>query len=67
MRFNRNKHKINGFMTDELSLARNRTIELHKILLKNKTLEDTQNYIAQRKNKAKQTKILCGKSKLEYK
>ncbi len=42
MRFNRNKHKINGFMTDELLLARNRKIELHKISLKNKTLEDTQ-------------------------
>jgi hypothetical protein len=48
MRFNRNKHKINGFMTDELLQARNRKLELHKIALKNKTPEDTHNYVTQR-------------------
>jgi hypothetical protein len=62
MRFNRNKHKINGFMTDELLLARNRKIELHKISLKNKTLEDTQNYIAQRNH----YNTLLRKSKQKY-
>jgi len=48
MRFNRNKHKINGFMNDDLLQARNKKLELHKIALKNKTQEDTQNYITQR-------------------
>jgi uncharacterized protein YqkB len=35
-------------MTDELLQARNRKLELHKIALKNKTPEDTHNYIIQR-------------------
>ena len=48
MRFNHNKQKINGFMTDELLQARNRKLELHKIALKNKMPEDTHNYIIQR-------------------
>jgi hypothetical protein len=48
MRFNRNKHKINGYMTDELLLARNNKLELHKIAIKNKTPENTLNYITQR-------------------
>jgi hypothetical protein len=48
VRFNRNKHKINGYMTDDLLTARNTKQELHKKALKNKTPEDTHNYITQR-------------------
>jgi len=47
MRFNRNKHKIKGFMSDELLQARNYKLELQKIALKNKTQEDKINYITQ--------------------
>jgi hypothetical protein len=48
VRFNRNKHKINGYMNDELLLARATKMELHKISLKNKTPEDTRKYIEHR-------------------
>ena len=35
-------------MNEELLQARNKKLELHKISLKNKTLEDKHNYITQR-------------------
>jgi len=48
VRFNRNKHKINGYMKEELLACRATKLELHKISLRNKTPVDTRNYIEHR-------------------
>jgi predicted transcriptional regulator len=48
VRFNKNKHKINGYMTDELLNAHKNKLALHKTSLKSKALEDHNRYIAYR-------------------
>jgi hypothetical protein len=44
VKFNKNKHKINGYMTHELLEARATKLYLHKIAIKNKTQYDLDRY-----------------------
>jgi hypothetical protein len=44
VKFNINKHKLNGFMTDELLEARKNKITSHKVALLSKSLEDREIY-----------------------
>jgi site-specific DNA-adenine methylase len=48
VRFNINKHRLNGFMTDELLEARKEKITSHKAALLSKTPEDRALYITNR-------------------
>jgi hypothetical protein len=48
VKFNKNKHRINAFMTDELLNARLTKLNLQKTYLKNKTHEDKDRYTAYR-------------------
>jgi hypothetical protein len=48
VKFNKNKHRINAFMTEELLNTRLTKLNLQKIALKNKTQEDKDRYTAYR-------------------
>jgi hypothetical protein len=48
VKFNINKHKLNGFMTDELLEARMNKVKSHKVALLSKSLEDKNTYINNR-------------------
>ncbi len=48
VRFNKNKHRINAFMNDDLLAERNLKLHLHKTFISTKQQEDFDNYIQQR-------------------
>jgi hypothetical protein len=48
IRFNKNKHKLNGYMNDELLAEGNIKLHLHKTSLSTRLQEDHNKYIAQR-------------------
>jgi hypothetical protein len=48
VKFNINKHKLNGFMTDELLEARMNKVKSHNVALLSKSLEDKNTYINNR-------------------
>jgi len=48
VRFNKNKHRINAFMNDNLLAERNSKLNLHKTYISTKRQEDYNNYITQR-------------------
>ncbi len=48
VKFNINKHKLNGYMTDELLEARTLKLKLHKKYLKSRSLADKDIYINHR-------------------
>jgi hypothetical protein len=50
VKFNKNKHKINGYMTPELLEMHNRKLYLHKKALKTKTAQDSDIYKIHRNN-----------------
>jgi hypothetical protein len=48
IKFNINKHKLNGYMTNELLEARSNKLKMHKIYLKSRSLTDKENYTLSR-------------------